>query len=348
MLQAREASRRRRRAPVIRRLRPTIQSTETDPSCTAVTVGTVKHRASFIRRSGRLVADPSEDQVGRARRTRRWAFIGSGIILALATVGGFLTVTANTPRPVPAATLSPVAVPEYTPPPPPTEPAVPANLVTDTVSGQRVFLRPATAGTVGIAYLLPDSGDDASTLLVGGLADALNAAGLAIATGDLGGTSWGSPTSTTSLSELRAWVEPQVGDVPVLYFGVGMGATTAVAALSREPDVPVACTYAVAPVTDLATVATADPRVRQQIVTAWGGIPDAAENPSLLVPGLPTDTVYRVIVPAAPEGRVADANAFVASLQESGHTVTSLAASADASIASLSRDILVFGQECLS
>lgn len=315
-------------------------------------MGPVRRRATFFRRSGRLVADPSDDQVGRAQRRRRWALIGSGLIVVITAAATVLTVVASTTPPaVPAATLSPIAIPEYTPPPAtpvPTESAPPANLVTGTVGGQRVFIRPPAGSATGIVYILPDAGDDAGELLSGTLPDSLNAAGLAVATGDLGGTSWGSPASSTSLSELRAWAEGQVGDVPVMYFGVGMGVTTAVTALSRQPDVEVTCTYAVAPVTDLATLATSNPRVREQITTSWGRVPAAEENPSLLAAGLPTSVDYRVVVPAAPEDRVDDANNFIAALEQSGHTVTSTVASEDARVGSLTRDILLFGSECLA
>src|SRR4029079_6632791 len=95
------------------------------------------------------------------------------------------------------------------------------------------------------------------------------------------------------------------------------------------PDLNVSCFYAVAPVTDLAALVGERPALGTQIAQAYRREPTPDDNTALLVPSLPDSTSFRVIVPEQPPVLTDDANAFVSSLEASGHTVNSVAAAAD-------------------
>lgn len=266
-------------------------------------------------------------------------------LLALAAAVFGVAALAST-RAMPAPVLTPIAAPSPTASPE-TDATGSQTATSDVLSGQGVWLEVPGTAPSGVAYLLPDATDaDAEGLLRGAAARALLQDGWAVATGDLGGLAWGSPASTASLAELRAWVEADLGPLPALYVGAGMGGTTALTAMLRDPDTAPGCWYAIAPVTDLATLVGAQPDVGEQIARAWGGVPSADDNPILGAAGLDLDTRYRVIVPSAPAERVADATAFAAALEESGHQVTSVVAPDSATPASLTEDLTAFAKGC--
>lgn len=300
--------------------------------------------------AGPLVGDVGDLPSARRRRTRTRAIVASVGIGLLAVAAGVLAVGGlASARAFPAPTLTPMASP-----PPTTQPSASAGPVasatevttTDVLAGQNVWLVQPGGEAIGVAYLLPDAADDAEALLGGSAARALLDDGWAVATGDLGGVTWGSPGSTTSLTALRSWVESGLGELPRLYVGAGMGGTTALTSLVREPQVSVACWYAIAPITDLAALVGSQPEIGDQIAVAWGGIPSANENPLLKTVELPQSTIYRIIAPVAPQERADDATAFLAALEDSGHRVTSVTAPESATPASLADDVTAFAKGC--
>ena len=266
-----------------------------------------------------------------------WAFtallLGSAVILAVSySVSGGAA---------PAATITPPAAD----PVPTTAPAADEPQETTLPSGSAWLAMPQ-GEPVGLAIIAPDATDDAGALLESPAAVALGEAGWAVATGVLGGESWGSTAASDGLAQLNEWAAEAVGDVPVLLVGSGMGATTGVAALARFPDLDVGCFYAAAPLTDLAALVGENPRIGERIAAAWGREPTNDDNPILLVPSLPVSTSYRVVVPEEPPLLTDDANAFVASLEASGHSVTSVTAAVDDGADT--GDVIAFAEGCSS
>ena len=270
----------------------------------------------------RLIA-PSSDSPARVRKRRRVLAVSAFIALLAAAAAIVVAAFAISGGTAPAATITP-------PPPDPTpttEPVADEPQETTLPSGTAWLAMPA-AEPVGIAVMLPDATDDARALLDAPAADALRAAGWAVATGLLGGESWGSAAASEGLSQLHEWATGVAGPAPVMLVGSGMGATTGVTTLARVPDLGVSCFYAVAPVTDLAALVGERPEMGARIAEAWGREPTPDDNPTLLVTSLPDSTSYRVVVPEQPPLLTDDANGLVASLESSGHTVTSVTASA--------------------
>lgn len=275
------------------------------------------------------------------------AIASSVVVAILALAAGVFGIAAMaSARAVPAPALTPIAAPSPAASPE-TDAGGSQTATSDVLSGQGVWLVVPDTAPSGVAYLLPDATDDeAASLLEGAGARALLQDGWAVATGDLGGLAWGSPASTANLAELRTWVEADLGALPALYVGAGMGGTTALTAMLRQPETSPACWYAIAPITDLATLVGVQPEIGEQIARAWGQVPSADDNPILGAAGLALDTGYRVIIPSGPAERVADATAFAAALEESGHEVTSVVAPDSATSASLAEDLTAFAKGC--
>ncbi len=299
--------------------------------------------------AGALVGDGRDLPASRRRRARRRALIGSIAIGALVLATAVIAVAAlGSVRQVPAASLTaPVEADATAPVPSPSASEATATaIVTETVAGQQAWLAVPATAPVGVAYLLPDGEDDPAELVQGTAAQALKAQGWAIASATLGGQSWGSPASSTDLAALRTWVITKTGDLPVVYVGVGMGGTVALMSMVRDPASPVACMYAVAPVTDLVAAVAAQPTLGDRIVSAWGSVPTAEQNPILSAPQLSTATTYRIVIPAEPASRTDDARAFAASLAQSGHDVSSVDAPQTAATSAAVTDLISFVKGC--
>jgi hypothetical protein len=223
---------------------------------------------------------------------------------------------------VPAPSLS-APTPGATPSPTAPEKGA-AGLQSSELDGQQVWLSIPDVDPVGLAVLFPGAEEQASALLRTATAEALGAAGWAVATGEFHGASWGSPASSADVAALRAWADDQVGALPALYVSFEMGGSTSLASMLRSPKVPVACWYGAGTVTDLATVGTAVPAVGSQIVSAWGGAPSADQAINAQIDQLPTATTYRVVIPGAgaDDLRVQDPQTLISALEQSGHTVS--------------------------
>ncbi|MGC5224408.1 hypothetical protein ACPW96_17720 [Micromonospora sp. DT81.3] len=270
--------------------------------------------------ASRLIA-PTDATPARIRRRHRviavCAFIGLLLGAAIILVVAF-SISDTT---APARTITPPAADTVET----TEPAVPEVQETTLPSGTAWLAMPQ-GEPAGIAILLPDATDDARALLDTRAAEELRGSGWAVATGVLGGESWGSTAASEGLSQLKAWAVETAGPVPALLAGVGMGATTGLTTLARYPDLGVTCFYAAAPLTDLAALVGENQAIGPRIADAWGREPGADDNPILLVESLPSGMTYRVVVPDGPPLLAEDANAFVSALEASGQTVSSVTA----------------------
>ncbi|HEX5858458.1 MAG TPA: hypothetical protein VFY91_10165, partial [Microbacterium sp.] len=183
----------------------------------------------------------------------------------------------------------------------------------------------------GVAVFFPGSADVPANALTSPWALALLDAGWAVATSDFHGASWGSPSSSADLQALLAWTSSLTDATPRLFVSHGMGATTSLAAMARRPAAPIPCWYSAAPVVDLVSQVETDPAVQDQILDAWGRVPGTQEAPLAVVDTLPTETAYRVAAPpaGAPALLVQDSATLVASLESSGHAVTTATLTAD-------------------
>lgn len=298
--------------------------------------------------AGALIGDGRDLPASRRRRAQRRALTGTIVIAALVLVTAVIAVAAlRSVRDVPAASLTaPPEAAATASAPTPTPSATATAIVTGTVGGQQAWLASPATAPVGVAYLLPDVEDDPAELVQGPVARALQAQGWAVATATLGGQSWGSPASSADLAALRTWVAEKIGDMPAVYAGTGMGGTVALMSMVRDPANPVACWYAVAPVTDLVAAVTTEPALGDRIVSAWGSVPTAEQNPILSAPQLSTATTYRVVIPAEPASRADDARAFAASLAQSGHDVSSVDAPEAAATSAAVTDLISFVKGC--
>jgi hypothetical protein len=243
------------------------------------------------------------------------------VVGALAGVLTLVALAQTSNLPAPSLTApSPDASPSPTASAAPEEGAP----VTADLDGQDVWLVEPAAAPIGIAVLFPGAADDPASLLQTTAAEDLLAAGWAVSTGEFHGASWGSPESSADVSALRTWLGEQVGALPTYYVAVEMGGSTSLASMIRSPELPVACWYGAAPVTDLATIATAVPAVGDQLVSAWGRIPDTEETILAQVGALPADATYRVVVPGegAEDLRIADAETLISTLEASGLQVS--------------------------
>ncbi|HWI31658.1 MAG TPA: hypothetical protein VNT50_09195 [Microbacterium sp.] len=296
---------------------------------------------------GRLIVPPKR-RVPR-RRGVLWASL---VIVVLAVSFGAVAVAAfrQGAAPPPASlTPAPQASPSATGTIEPA-PAGVEDSLTDVIDGQTVRLELPAGDAVGIAVLFPGAADDPAALLAEPWALELGAAGWAVATSDFHGTSWGSPSSTTDLQALLTWVRTQTDASPLLFVSTGMGATTSLAAIARQPLEPVACWYSAAPVVDLVSQVETEPAVQDQILEAWGRAPGTDETPLASIGSLPTETAYRVIAPpeGSPELLAENSAALVSGLESSGHTVTTTTptAPADAAVAIEPDDLLGFAEGC--
>lgn len=292
----------------------------------------------------RLVAPPGSSP-SRTKSRQRIVAVTAGVTLLASAVVILVVAFAVADRSTPEASIAPSASGAGGGEPV-AAPAAATQQVKETKlpSGDAWLSLPAQE-PVGVAIVLPDAHERAAGLLDTPAAEGLRAAGWAVATGALGGESWGSAAASDGLAQLHDWAIQNTGELPVLLSGRGMGATTGVTTLARHPDLGVACFYAAAPVTDLAALVGRDPALGARIAQAWGREPTLDDNPILLAPSLPESVVYRVIVPDAPTVLADDANAFVASLDASGHTVSSVTAAVDDGADA--DDLTTFAEGCL-
>jgi hypothetical protein len=282
------------------------------------------------------------------RRTVLWAIVA--IIALLAAFGGIAALALAQSTAAPAASISPA--PSDSPSAAPTdEPAASGGQsLTDVVDGQTVRLELPQAEPVGIAVLFPGLAEDPSAALTTPWAQGLADAGWALATSDFHGASWGSPSSSADLQALLTWTSTQTDAGALLFVSNGMGATTSITAMARQPASPVACWYSAAPIVDLVSLAETDPTVQDQIRQAWGRLPGTDEAPLAVVETLPTDTAYRVLAPpaGAPEALVQNSDILISSLESSGHAVTTatLTATPDAAVAIDPAELLGYAEVC--
>ncbi|QIG38537.1 hypothetical protein G5T42_02785 [Microbacterium sp. 4R-513] len=301
---------------------------------------------SAEREDGPLIAAPADPRATTGLTRRGWVLAIAAIAI-LALVAGTLALLAVVQlADVPAAALTPAESE-----PIPSAPPAPEAVTTAELDGQAVWLaKPATA-PVGVAVLFPGAADDPASLLKTATAQDLLAAGWAVSTGGFHGPSWGSPSSSKDVAALRGWLGEQLGTLPVLYVASEMGGSTSLASMIRSPELPVACWYGAATVTDLATTATAVPVVGEQLVSAWGGVPDADQTVLANISAAPTTTSYRVVVPGpgAEDLRMQDAETLVSALEQSGHQVSQATAAGPLATTSEidAADVTAMAEGCL-
>lgn len=276
------------------------------------------------------------------------AIAAAGIAVLLAALGGAAALALDQSTAAPAASISPA--PSDAPSPEPTEDAAAPGETgfTEVIDQQDVRLELPAGDVSGVAVFFPGSAEDPANALTSPWALALLDEGWAVATSDFHGASWGSPSSSADLQALLTWTSSLTDATAQLFVSHGMGATTSLAAMARQPAAPIACWYAAAPVVDLVSQVETDPAVQDQILDAWGRVPGTEETPLAVVDTLPTETAYRVAAPpaGAPELLLQDSATLVASLESSGHAVTTATLTADDVVAIDPADLLGFAEGC--
>lgn len=146
-------------------------------------------------------------------------------------------------------------------------------------------------------------GGDADTRMGEEWLSALLDEGWYVASGDLGGNTWGNADGVQASRELVAWAERESGFEVGLFVAGSMGGLASLA-LVAESDVP--CWYGTMPVTDMSTVSNV-PDADAQIAEAWPG--SVPVSPMDYVDSLPASTRFHVLasegdtwVPAAVNG----------------------------------------------
>lgn len=273
---------------------------------------------------GYLVATPPSRRRGRPRR----AWIAAALVAVALVTGGVAAAAIGMPPAASGPSLTAAPDPEVSTSAAPA-PAGGATSLTEAAAGGALLLElPTNVAATGIAVFFPGQGADAAAALQTAAALALKDAGWALAAAESAPSGWASPTSTADIAELLGWAADYAPSSPMIVVAEGTGAGTSIAALGRDASFVPACWIATVPVTDVMAQAQADSDVRDEILEAWGRVPDEAELPRAFVDGLPAETGYRVIPPAAaaPALVAEDTATLVAALESSGHDVRVVAA----------------------
>ncbi|MDY0910380.1 hypothetical protein [Microbacterium sp. CFBP9034] len=152
-----------------------------------------------------------------------------------------------------------------------------AATLTATLDGQQVVQILPSGTPVGVAVFFHGQGGDAGSAAETAWIAPLVSAGWVVATGDLHGDSWGSPTASSDVIDIVSWLTGETGLAPRLLVSEGMGALVSLNSLTRGA-VEAGCWYGVEAMTDL-TVASDYAAATELIADAYRGRPGAADNP---------------------------------------------------------------------
>lgn len=159
------------------------------------------------------------------------------------------------------------------------------------LSGQAVRIdAPLSNDFVAIALWFHGQGGDADTRMNQSWLNILREHGWAVASGDLGGNSWGNSTAVRAARDLQRWATLITGKPVKLIVAGSMGAATSLNAIIRG-QIRAPCWYGTMPVFDIRSLALV-PEFGAQLRAAFpGGIPPEYNPPDgNLPPG-----IYRVV-----------------------------------------------------
>lgn len=169
-----------------------------------------------------------------------------------------------------------------------------ALTMTAEIDGQGVRLdMPREGAAHAVALWFHGQGGDENQRMNEPWLNTLRENGWAVAAGELGRSSWGSPESVEGASELAEWASEEAGAPVRLVVAGSMGAAVSLNAM-REGLLESPCWYGTMPVVDLDSVSNV-PEAAEQMADVYGGPPPDESNPAAHLDELPTETAYRVL-----------------------------------------------------